>query len=459
MSKELSSTLITPEIAGNKKEISISDLKPDSPEKFIARFLNSRNPIEAIKFIIKNYPEMQWLTKDTNATPEMEIGNDKKITLGEQIYPNFKKDNLTEFNRTAVGILVLQWILQNDYENFTACQNNSEKLSPESFEQLRQYVKKIVPNNEAADAMITYMVINDLTKIKSVVAKIQQKSGIQDVNHDKLLLIALRDYPEISPSFQRLSPKYQELILNGLSAEFNMGQYIFQENFPADLTGLKKLSQNELNFYMIHFLCDVDGVLGHLKQDGSAILTEDYWKIFNLAQNSLSELSKGKTEKEANEIYLDSFGKLIEIDNNNKTSTAIKKLCCMLKIYNKDGAQTFLRVFNNLPENIKNILVRELNKNGIDDGFAIRIYYAPALVRTMMSHKKTTEGLIVLAHIYQKARVALKNRKGNGVYTVMASSVAKMASRNPQNLEKYKIKLNNIGNDAEVKLIPFSNKN
>ena len=135
-----------------------------------------------------------------------------------------------------------------------------------------------------------------------------------------------------------------------------------------------------------------------------------------------------------------------------KQCTAIKKLCCMLKIHNKNQAQTFLRAFNNLPENVRNILVYELNKNGIDDGFAIRIYYAPALMRTMMSYKKTTDGLIVLARIYQKARTALKNRKGNGVYTVMASAVAKMASKNPQNLKKCEIKLKSIGNDAEIEL-------
>ncbi|HFB99273.1 MAG TPA: hypothetical protein ENJ53_00575 [Phaeodactylibacter sp.] len=116
------------------------------------------------------------------------------------------------------------------------------------------------------------------------------------------------------------------MILNGLSAEFNMGQYIFQENFPADLTGLKKLSRKELDFYMVHFLCDVGGVLGHLKQNGSAILTEDYWKVFNLAQDSLSELNKGKTEKEANEIYLDNFGKLIEINDNNETMYRYQKI-------------------------------------------------------------------------------------------------------------------------------------
>jgi hypothetical protein len=58
------------------------------------------------------------------------------------------------------------------------------------------------------------MVINDLTKIKSVVSEIQKKSKIEEIDHDKLLLVALRDHAEISPSFQRLSPKYQNLILN-----------------------------------------------------------------------------------------------------------------------------------------------------------------------------------------------------------------------------------------------------
>jgi ABC-type uncharacterized transport system ATPase subunit len=58
------------------------------------------------------------------------------------------------------------------------------------------------------------MVINDLTKIKSIIKKIKTKHNIVDIDHDKLLIKALETDPTISPSFNRLSEHYKNLILN-----------------------------------------------------------------------------------------------------------------------------------------------------------------------------------------------------------------------------------------------------
>ncbi|MCK9272450.1 DUF1152 domain-containing protein [Candidatus Gracilibacteria bacterium] len=427
----------------------------------ISNLLISQNPVNLIEDIVKNYPEISWLTGDTASTPESGKPN-SNLTIGEQIFPNIDKKNLIEFNRTVVGILVLQWILQDDYENFTACQKDNIKLSKESFIELKKYIQSILPDKGAIDAMIVYMVINDLTKIKSIVSEIQKKSKIEEIDHDKLLLVALRDHAEISPSFQRLSPKYQNLILNGLGAEFNIGQFIQGENVPANLSGLKGIDEDSLRFYLLHALCDIAGAAGQFVQNGSAVMTEPTYQGFKQSISALEKISDNENLESVYNDYLLQKSNGLELDINNPTERVITRICCMLRYSNPEQANIVKQVFENLPKNVQIILEMELNKNGINDGFTTLIYYSLALLANIEKsmnnniQEALTLGLITLARIYQEARINLKNREGNGVYTVMASNIAKIANENPSDLLKNEIQLKSVGQDAEIDMKPFS---
>ena len=158
------------------------------------------SPIETIKTLANRYPEMGWLTGKIEATPEASVSDQDEGTIGKHIYPDLDKKDLIEFDRTAVGILTLQWVINGDYESFTACQKGPIKLTPESFVKLRQYTESVLQNSEDIEAMETFMVINDLGKVRRVIDGIDEKSGINDVDHDKMLLTGVEQHSYNSPN-------------------------------------------------------------------------------------------------------------------------------------------------------------------------------------------------------------------------------------------------------------------
>lgn len=361
----------------------------------------------------------------------------------------------------------MKWITEGDYNSFTACQKENVRLSRQSFQELQSYVKDILPDQEAIEAMITFMVINDLTKVKAVVADLAKRSGIENVDHDKLLLVALRDHPEVSPSFQRLSLEYQGLMLDGLRAEFNIGQFIQGENVPASLDGLKSIDEKSLKFFLLHALCDIAGAAGQFVQNGSAVMTEPTYQGFKDSISSIEGLSQGQTPDTVYDSFLGKRSSSLELDITQPRERAITRVCCMLRFSTLQEAKQVSEAWDSLPKNTQAILEAELNKNGTEDGFATLIYYSPALLVNLqksMNAQSSPEsfqnslklGLTTLARIYQESRIALKKRQGNGVYTVMASGVAKMASENPNALNEHDIVLKSIGEDAEIELKPFS---
>ena len=83
------------------------------------------SPVAFIRQLTDDRPEMAWLTGAVDATPEASVIPAEGQTIGEIVFPHLTKNQLTEFNRTAVGLLCLYWAYLGDthsYESFTACQ-------------------------------------------------------------------------------------------------------------------------------------------------------------------------------------------------------------------------------------------------------------------------------------------------------------------------------------------------
>lgn len=261
-----------------------------------------------------------------------------------------------EFDRTANGIAYLNWVLGGNYEQFTQPQGAPIKLSRESFDRLHDYTKRILKTPEDVDAMITYMVINDLGKIDAVVKHVESTLSIKDVDHDKVLLQALQKHPEISPSFQRLSDHHKGLILRGLEAEFNIGQFMQGENVPASLAGLKGLDRDSLDFYLLHALSDIAGAAGHVKPVGSVILTEPTYRNFDAAIRAIEGFSEGQTLKAVYENFLADRGKVLGLDTNNPIERALTRISLMLRASSSAEAREIRSVFTSLPSNVREIL-------------------------------------------------------------------------------------------------------
>lgn len=223
---------------------------------------------------MEKYPELLWLTGDVNATPEG---------------VNTKDDKYKEYNRTMLSIELLKWVISGDYESFTECQQ-PKRLSREKFEEICQYTRGIIKSGEDLEAIITYLIINDLGKIKSVVSDIESKLGLQTVDHDDILYQGLANIPGISPSFDELDEKHKQLILNGLRTKFNMGQFIQSENLPQNLEPLVNLDEETFNYYMLHVLYDIGGATGHVTRKGSIIIDDDFWTKYKTAEEHLKQM-------------------------------------------------------------------------------------------------------------------------------------------------------------------------
>lgn len=399
---------------------------------------------------IEKYPELLWLTGEVNATPEG---------------INTKDDKYKEYNRTMLSIELLKWIISGDYESFTECKK-PKRLSREKFEEIREYTKGIIKSGEDLEAIITYLIINDLGKIKSVVSEIEQRIGIQTVDHDDILYQGLEKIPGISPSFDKLDDKYKKLILNGLRTKFNMGQFIQSENLPQNLEPLVGVDEESFNYYMLHVLYDIGGATGHVTRKGSIIIDDDFWTKYKTAEEYLKGMKSKKDISSAYQGYLNERGNVLQLQGDSSDVISAIKLCNMLRTSDPKKAQIVLQILQSQEPNVRAILEQELTATGIDDDKAILLYYAPATMTNAINYFKNNnsenpivDGLNVVlpafARIYSQTRANIaKESYTPNVTTVMISEIAKKAGENPIDLTKSNIELHKVGNDFETSISP-----
>ena len=399
---------------------------------------------------MEKYPELLWLTGDVNATPEG---------------ANAKDDKYKEYNRTMLSIELLKWVISGDYERFTECQQ-PRRLSRKKFEEIREYTKGIIKPGEDLEAIITYLIINDLGKIKSIVSEIEKKIGLQTVDHDDILYQGLEKIPGISPSFDKLDKRYKQLILNGLRTKFNMGQFIQSENLPQNLEPLVNLDEKSFNYYMLHVLYDIGGATGHVTRKGSIIIDDDFWTKYKIAEEYLKKMKSKEDILPAYQGYLNERGNLLELQGDSSDVISAIKLCNMLRTSDPKKAQMVLQTLQRQEPNVRAILEKELTATGIEDDNAILLYYAPATMTNAITYFKNNnsenpivDGLNVVlptfARIYSQTRANLaKESNVPNVTTVMISEIAKKAGENPSELAKSNIELQGVGNDFEASVSP-----
>ena len=84
---------------------------------------------------------------------------------------------------------------------------------------------------------------------------------------------------------------------------------------------------------------------------------------------------------------------------------------------------------------------------GVDDGWAILVYYAPDLLRNILSLDKQNpdsdgtngvmHGLVLLAKVFRESRAKLDRHLGIGVYTVSVHSLASKAATKGMTLNRF----------------------
>lgn len=377
-------------------------------------------------------PELEWLKANSvNGTPEGVDTIDK------------------EFKRTWCSITLLNYVLEGNYEAFSKCQK-AGRITLESFNELREYVKSALRTPEDEDAMRAFLVINDLGKVGDFVKKIQETMGFESVDHDMILYEGLRMHPEFSPTFSRLNQKYKNLILEGLKTNFNMGQYIQSECLPANLLPLLGVTDEAFNFYMIHVLFDIGGAAGHVVPNGTIIINELYWKKFSYALHTLYDYIKGICD--ADSAYVNFVEKTNCI--YKVTDFLVMKLCNLLRVSNTVEAAEVQKAWNSLDRHIKDVVYEELCFTGIKDS-AILMYYLPACLQNAWTFYKEANAenalsktiftvMPVIAELYKRVRHEVGDNEG--VTVAFIADVA-TAAKHPENLKATDFEMKMVGGD------------
>jgi hypothetical protein len=447
-----------------------------SPHSKIAELFPRVTDDQALLMLKANYSELfTWLSQKADATAEGS-GKATKGSYGStgSVSPSvllFGQD-IIEVNRTAVGILALKWILANDYQRFTANQAPSVKLTPQSFQHLRDYILSILKTPEDIDAMTVMILTNDLGKVRRYHELTEKGVGRVIVDHDELLFEGFSQWPETSPNFHRLSASQKARIIDGLrmGSNLNIGQFAQAENLPANLAAVLTLAgkPNEFEFKFIELLLDVAGANGHMDSDGAKVMIEPVYRNFMLARQALLQVIDGHSVRQAYDQILIAKAEslhqlgLAKLDVNIREQRALLRLLTLSRSAQLPQAQLVVNVFKALPKNARAILTAELNVDGDHDGWGILPYYAPALISNALGslgevgrQKAFETTFLSLARVLQESRLQLAHlqkrapngsRPANGVLTVNVENLAQYVlsqsyKENPDSLADFDVVL------------------
>lgn len=247
-------------------------------------------------------PELALLAGNVQASPEVtHTAVNTQRTAGHIL---FGEAPVQEFDRTAMSMYLLHLVLQGDYQRFTQCQLDKEKLSGASFQDLQAYTTRILNDAPAIHTMLVALAIHDLGKVEMVIKAVQKATGNVHSDHDRVLLMGLQQCPDLFPSVATLPEHYQQLLLEKLHMDFQVGQYVQAECPAASLPDATTVREEVLHFHLLHTLYDIAGAAGQSIQNGSATMTEATYQGVQLAATTLEQLYAGKTKAEVYESYL-----------------------------------------------------------------------------------------------------------------------------------------------------------
>jgi hypothetical protein len=351
-------------------------------------------------------------------------------------------------NRIMRSINLLTWVRmggRKNYVKFTECQEHN-RLSWESFNEIRNFTKDIIKDERTYNAMLAYLIINTLNKVKNADNGTKTKSE----KDDKLFHFDLINFSEMSSPLKALTKGYEQLILDGLNNEFNMEQFIESENFPNNLEPLANIDKSRFNFYILHALYDIGGADGHVSKLGSKIIDAPFWNNFKVAMTQLEKIVAGGNIYQAYDGFLEARANMLNFDMQSDEDKVVVKLCNMMHINDEKTTKQVKDTFNSQSSQVKKTLVDELLRTGIEtDGNGILLYSASATLCNAVeyferyrSNNPVKEAvnivLPVLAKIFVKVR---KNIKKNGQHKNVIigrnSELETQAKIDPNNLATF----------------------
>ncbi len=404
----------------------LKDFSQKQHNQKLTAFLQETDITTSAKILISMYPELLWLTHNVETTPEGSAASANN-TLSGQLFGQTH----VEFERTLAGITYLKHVLNNDYEGFTKCQNEKVKLSRKNFEKLRDYTLRILPTQQDIDSMIAYIVINDLGKIRSFKEKVEQLTQKTTTTLDEILLAALQIMPEKIPSFQRLSIEWKESILTGLSADFNLAQFVQAECLPANLSRIKTITPVAQDRYIIHTFYDVAGAAGHVNANGSLVMNNPVFEGYMLGIQAMEKLKSGASEVETYQYFLSKKAKKFGIPATKKSDFALIRLAVMSRATTLKDITDIKHVVDNLTIKDRTVLLNGLLADGIKKPGVLQ-YYAPAFIQNTLNAAPDKRSNMLKKAYITMGLIYWEDTPPKGVRTISLAPIAEAIKKNPE---------------------------
>ena len=292
---------------------------------------------------INDFPEIMELIGEVQFTPESYGTKSNKKTYGQILFPNNNPNDLKEFDRTILSVLLYYYIKDNAYLKFIDQQKEDSLLTQTEYNNIREFFLKNFDTEEKERLLLYYIVINDLGKSQNIINKLKEK-GIETVDHDLLLNYLLKF--GMLPTLNTFDKKYQEALTNTLNYGINVGQYIQGEGVDYSYNEVLNLNTFEKALMMAEAMLDIGGVLGHINnQNGSVILNQPTIGNILTASKIISECLE--PEKLYGKFLQEKANKMSIQGENQKLNKAITRICLMMRLFKKEDIKIVEKEFKN----------------------------------------------------------------------------------------------------------------
>lgn len=220
----------------------------------------------------------------------------------------------------------------------------------------------------------------------------RQRFGRSCSQPEQVVLQAIEHERHVLPSFQRLSEKYQELVMATLQAWFPLELLVNAEAVPAHLTKIKD-QLLPLEGGVEFFLCAL--ALEHAARHRSADVSSETADIVRLAGQAIASLDKYAAPR-AYELYLKRRAERMHwrLPREDHLQRAIIRLACAQGIEESEAWSEMMAAVEGLTDREKEAVQVEL---GVKDGLS----EAPAYV--------LEGGGLFLAEAYENDQVPLES--------------------------------------------------
>lgn len=342
-----------------------------------------------------------------------------------ELNPNYGLHTMYSFEqeheKAVCACFCLAALVTDDYDSFTEPQQETAKLHPSQWQELRNILKWADPTEDVLEAAFFLLAVRSLGKCRAVTRQLPREAQ----KPEEALLYILENYPNVVPSFARLSVAGQDLVCLAVELQqgFSFPQMLQGENVPANLLQLQDfLRQNGgekiLKFYIVFLLGFLSALQGGT---GSLFMTHANAKNINLGLSTVQYV----LEKEPGFLYwmyIYQRGVLLNQLARSSYDLAILRLACLCRARNAQDYDQLESAWNQLGEHQQDVLSTHFLASGIKAPAIVFEFLPLCLERAKANPHVSVLGLLeVLVSLIQATWVTSRSQK---ITTIDLSNLA-----------------------------------